>query len=82
MVKQLKSLCKIDLNSIGCVITRWWKCKPARRDVSQRQTSSGVQKEENDRAGLGGSPAEPDLQDPAGTENCSAPVTPFIQISV
>lgn len=46
---------------------RWWKCQPAGRDVSQRQTSPGVQEEENDRAGLGGSPSKPDLQDTPGT---------------
>lgn len=50
-------------------ITRLWKCQPTRRDVPQRQTSARVQEEENDWAGHGGSPSEPDLQDPASTHH-------------
>lgn len=50
-------------NVFVCVcVSRWWKCQPARRHLSERQTSSRLQEEENDRAGVRGSPSEPDLQ--------------------
>lgn len=56
-------------NSRACVVPRWWQHQPAGRDFSQRQTSPRIQEEEDDRAGLGGSASEPNIQDTSGITN-------------
>lgn len=56
---------------------RWWKCQPARRDVPQRQTSTRVQEEANDRVGHGRGPPEPNLQDSSSTRRFFVQITSF-----
>lgn len=60
------------LTSAGCFMERWWKYQPARRDLPERQTSSRIQEEENDRTGLRRSPSKPDIQDTSGMQNLLA----------
>ena len=59
---------KDTIQLYSLVVIRWWACEPAGRHVSERKTSPWIQEEEDDRAGLGGGPAQPDIQDPSGKD--------------
>ena len=62
------------------LVSRWWKCQPAWRHISERKTTSCLQEEKDDRTGVRGSPSEPDLQDAEGARHiCPSlfPVTVF-----
>lgn len=57
------------LNVFTHLVSRWWKCQPAWRHISERKTTSCIQEEKNGRTGVRGSPSEPDLQNAESTRH-------------